>query len=110
VLRISAGHDGDDRPLHLDDADLTAAVLDDLDRQIGLDGQPSEVRITRWWRALPQYAPGHVERIDAVLARLAGGAPGIHLAGAAYKGLGIPACIAQGQAAARAALADATRS
>jgi oxygen-dependent protoporphyrinogen oxidase len=110
VLRISAGHDGDDRPLHLDDADLTAAVLDDLDRQIGLDGQPSEVRITRWWRALPQYAPGHVERVDAVLARLAGGAPGIHLAGAAYKGLGIPACIAQGQAAARAALADATRS
>ena len=105
VLRISAGRDGDERALDLDDAGLTAAVLADLERHVGLQGDPTAVRITRWWRALPQYAPGHVERIDAMVRTLDQEAPGVHLAGAAYRGLGLPACIAQGQAAARAALA-----
>ena len=53
----------------------------------------------------PQYAPGHVERVDALTATLARDVPGLWLAGAAYRGLGLPACIAQGRAAARAALA-----
>ena len=67
VLRVSAGRAGDEHALDLDDDDLTAAVLADLDRHVGLRGQPSEVRITRWWRSMPQYAPGHVERIDALM-------------------------------------------
>ena len=76
-------------------------MLDDLDRHVGLTGQPTEVRITRWWRSMPQYAPGHGERIDRLEAMVARAAPGLQLAGAAYRGLGVPACIAQGQAAAR---------
>lgn len=46
----------------------------------------------RWERALPQYLPGHgdmVERIDADIADIAG----LELAGSAYYGVGIPACI-----------------
>ena len=105
VLRISAGRDGDERALDLGDDELLEAVLSDLDRHIGLRGQPTATRITRWWKAMPQYAPGHVERIDALTATLADDAPGLGLAGAAYRGLGLPACIAQGRAAARAALA-----
>jgi oxygen-dependent protoporphyrinogen oxidase len=105
VLRVSAGRDGDERPLALDDHELTAAVLADLERHVGLRGEPTEVRITRWPRSMPQYAPGHVERVDDVVSQLARTGPGIHLAGAAYKGLGVPACVAQGQAAARAVLA-----
>ena len=105
VLRISAGRDGDERALDLGDDDLPDAVLADLDRHIGLRGQPTAIRITRWWRAMPQYAPGHVERVDALTATLARDVPGLWLAGAAYRGLGLPACIAQGRAAARAVLA-----
>ena len=86
-----------------------SAVLDDLDRHVGLEGQPTEVRITRWWSSMPQYAPGHVDRIDRLDGMVAAAAPGLHLAGAAYRGLGVPACIAQGQAAARAALATIGR-
>ena len=71
VLRISAGRDGDEHALDLDDDDLTAAVLSDLDRHVGLRGQPTAIRITRWWQAMPQYAPGHVERVDALMAALA---------------------------------------
>jgi oxygen-dependent protoporphyrinogen oxidase len=105
VLRISAGRVGDERALDLSDDDLLAAVLSDLDHHIGLRGQPTATRITRWWQAMPQYAPGHVARVDALTATLARDAPGLWLAGAAYRGLGLPACIAQGRAAARAALA-----
>ncbi len=109
LLRVSAGRAGDERALELDDDALTAAVLDDLDRHVGLTGQPTDVRITRWWRSMPQYAPGHGERIDRLEAMVAREAPGLQLAGAGYRGLGVPACIAQGQAAARAALATIGR-
>jgi oxygen-dependent protoporphyrinogen oxidase len=105
VLRASVGREGDERALDLDDAGLIRAVLDDLDLHVGLSGEPVASRVSRWPAAMPQYAPGHLERIDDAVTRLARTGPGLHLAGAAYKGLGIPACIAQGQAAARAALA-----
>jgi oxygen-dependent protoporphyrinogen oxidase len=45
--------------------------------------------------------------VAAVEANLAATAPGLVLAGAAYRGLGLPACIRQGRAAAAAALAAA---
>jgi oxygen-dependent protoporphyrinogen oxidase len=105
VLRISAGRDGDERALDLGDDDLLEAVLSDLDRHVGLRGQPTANRITRWLNSMPQYAPGHVGRVDALTATLARDVPGLWLAGAAFRGLGLPACIAQGRAAARAALA-----
>jgi protoporphyrinogen/coproporphyrinogen III oxidase len=100
ILRASAGRVGDDRQRDLDDDALTEAVLRDLDRVVGLHGQPTEIRIGRWERSLPQYAPGHLDRIDQVEAALAG-AP-IVLAGMALRGVGIPACVhGAEQAAAR---------
>ena len=53
ILRISAGRDGDERALDLRDDDLLEAVLSDLDRHIGLRGQPTATRITRWWSSMP---------------------------------------------------------
>ncbi len=100
ILRASAGRSNDHRHLDLDEADLTEAMLRDLDRVLGLRGAPTEVRVGRWERSLPQYAPGHLDRVAAMEAAL-DGLP-IVLAGAAYRGLGVPACINQGeQAAAR---------
>jgi oxygen-dependent protoporphyrinogen oxidase len=109
LLRVSAGRAGDEQALELDDDGLTSAVLADLDRHLGLAGPPTEVRVTRWRSSMPQYAPGHVERIDRLEGVAADALPGLHLAGAAYRGLGVPACVAQGQAAARAALATIGR-
>ena len=57
--------------------------------------------VTRWPRAFPQYRVHHLDAhagIEAAVARLGG----IAVAGAAYRGVGIPACIASGRAAARA--------
>ncbi|MGJ5725695.1 protoporphyrinogen oxidase [Brevibacterium sp. H602] len=56
--------------------------------------------VQRWNSALPQYQPGHAERIAAIDAEIAD-LPGLELAGSAYGGVGIPACIARADAAAQ---------
>lgn len=98
LLRVSAGRFGDDRHLDLDDQALTERVLTDLDRIVGLNAAPTEVRIGRWPRSFPQYAPGHLDRVAALEASLTG-LP-IVLAGAALRGVGVPACIRSGEEAA----------
>src|SRR5690606_17301883 len=59
LLRASAGRAGDDRAIDLDDDALLGGLLADLDDLLGLDGDPLEVRISRWRDGFPQYAPGH---------------------------------------------------
>ena len=101
ILRVSAGRHGDTRHLDLDDADLVEALLGDLDRVIGLAGGPSEVRVTRWVDSLPQYGPGHLDRMAELAGSLAHLPAGrVALAGAAYGGVGVPACIHSGEQAA----------
>lgn len=103
ILRMSAGRYGDDRHLDLDDADLVDAMLRDLDRVLGVAAPPSEVRVGRWPRSFPQYAPGHlgrVDEIDAELTALTASGRGIATAGAARRGVGVPACIRSGEDAA----------
>jgi oxygen-dependent protoporphyrinogen oxidase len=103
-LRASVGRDGDTRALDVDDDTLRAAVQSDLALTMALRGPVQEVRLTRWYGSFPQYRPGHLERVDAIDADLAARAPGLAVAGAALRGLGIPACIRQGTAAAGRAL------
>jgi oxygen-dependent protoporphyrinogen oxidase len=98
ILRVSAGRVGDERHRDLDDAALLEAVLADLDRVVGVSGAPSHVRIGRWSQSLPQYAPGHLERMGQVEAALAG--TGVVVAGMWLRGVGIPACIRSAEAAA----------
>ena len=98
-LRASVGRDGADAALGLPDAALVDAVLADLADTMALRGPPTEVRVTRWPASFPQYRPGHLERVDAIDADLAAAAPGVVVAGAALRGLGIPACIRQAAAA-----------
>jgi protoporphyrinogen/coproporphyrinogen III oxidase len=107
LLRASTGRFGDDRPAHMSDDELVGRVLDELGPMLGLEARPTEVVVTRWREAFPQYAVGHLERVSAIeeaSARL----PGLALAGAAYRGVGIPACIASGRRAAEVVL-DPTR-
>lgn len=75
---------------------ITEAELRDL---YGLRGSPRVTRIARWERAMPQYHLGHVERVARIEA-LAAKLPGFALAGAAYRGVGIPQCCAEGERAA----------
>jgi oxygen-dependent protoporphyrinogen oxidase len=104
LLRVSAGRDGDRRAFDLDDHQLLDVLLADLRTTLGLDAAPDAVRINRWPRSFPQPRPGHLQRVDAVDAALAGRAPGLAVAGAWARGVGIPACIRAGRRAAATVL------
>lgn len=105
VLRASLGRYGNEAAAHGSDAELTDRAVADLTEPLGLRGDPTAVRITRWERAFPQHTPGHLDRVAAVEAALRRDAPGVWAVGAAHRGVGIPACIRQGRAAARDAAA-----
>ena len=102
ILRVSLGRHGDDAIASADDEHIIATVLADLEQTMGITAQPQEVRISRWPRSFPQYAPGHSEQVAKAESLLA--PDGIFLAGAGYHGIGVPACIASGRNAARASL------
>ena len=104
VLRISAGRHGDERALELDDEELIDALLGELATVIGGTGDLLEWRVTRWPRSFPQYEPGHLAKVSHIARDLARDRPGLAVAGAAYRGLGIPSCINQGQEAAQSVL------
>jgi oxygen-dependent protoporphyrinogen oxidase len=59
------------------------------------------VRVSRWPDSLPQYRPGHLEAAAAWQERTWAALPGVWPTGASFGGLGIPACVRQGEAAAR---------
>jgi protoporphyrinogen/coproporphyrinogen III oxidase len=100
ILRISLGRDG--LPVdHLDDDTLTAAAVAEVSTHIGVDLAPTHHRVSRWPGAFPQYRPGHLDRVGRIEADLARNAPGVLIAGASHRGIGIPACVNQGQSAAR---------
>jgi oxygen-dependent protoporphyrinogen oxidase len=85
--------------LELDDGALVATVRHELETLVGLGATPTLVRVHRHPRAMPQYAIGHLERVAAIEQRAAA-LPGLRLAGAAYRGVGIPDCVRSGEAAA----------
>lgn len=99
VFRVSVGRWGDSRHQGLSDAELVSAVHGELVQALGLADEPERWRVSRWPRSFPQYEVGHLDRVAGIESSVAGlGA--VFLAGAAYRGLGIPACIASGQRAA----------
>ncbi|HEX6238716.1 MAG TPA: protoporphyrinogen oxidase [Acidimicrobiales bacterium] len=95
VLRVSAGHHGDDRAVLADDDQLLAAILVDLRELMAIDpgATPVEVRVSRWARAFPQPRPGHAATVRAIDAALRRGGDGLAATGAWRLGVGIPACI-----------------
>ncbi|MGW6916705.1 protoporphyrinogen oxidase [Kitasatospora sp. NPDC054939] len=99
VLRTSLGRLHEEQPLDLPDEELVALSLADLHEAIGLTARPYDTAVTRWRAGLPQYPVGHLDRVARIRAA-AGRIGGLALCGAAYDGVGIPACIGSGRAAA----------
>jgi oxygen-dependent protoporphyrinogen oxidase len=104
VLRISLGRDGLDVMDQPDDV-LLEAALGEVGEHLGITLRPVATRLTKWPMAFPQYRPGHAERVAGIEQALAADAPGVLVAGASYRGIGIPACVQQGERAAET-LAD----
>jgi protoporphyrinogen/coproporphyrinogen III oxidase len=105
VLRAFLG--GAKNEVLLDESDevLVATVRRELSEILGarIVGPhiPAEAtQVSRWRRAMAQYAVGHQERMKHVKERVAA-LPGLRLAGNAYDGIGIPDCIRTGRNAAK---------
>lgn len=97
VLRFSVGRAGDERGLEQADGDLVDAVLAEVAPLLALTSPPRASAVTRWERSLPQYRVGHRAAVTGARAALP---TGLAVCGAAWDGVGIPACIASGWAAA----------
>jgi protoporphyrinogen/coproporphyrinogen III oxidase len=109
ILRASAGRHHDRRALELDDETLIDALVDDLGLTMALDATPLSARVSRWVDALPQFRPGHLDRVARWRSAMREECPGVVAAGAGIEGLGLPACIRQGWAAAATVAASGER-
>lgn len=74
------------------DAELLAAVRQDLARILQLDLAPVAHSIGRWPQSMPQYVVGHGDWVRRVSDRVAQW-PGLSLIGNAYDGVGMPDCV-----------------
>jgi oxygen-dependent protoporphyrinogen oxidase len=111
--RVPAGHivarcflGGAADPGALDEPDdaILRAVCDELREIAGVTARPLFSRIFRWPRSMAQYTVGHAARLAEMEARTAA-IPGLHLAGNAYTGIGVPDCVRMGRQAAERILA-----
>ncbi|WP_326554590.1 protoporphyrinogen oxidase [Micromonospora sp. NBC_01813] len=101
VVRASVGRYGDEQLLQRDDDELVATVHAELTRLTGVR-LPAAVQthVQRWGGSLPQYPPGHLDRVAAARGSLRSARLRLALAGAAYDGIGIPVCVRSGENAA----------
>lgn len=104
LVRVFVGGALDPETARLPDADLATLAREEVAALIGARGEPLLVQIDRWRGAMPQYHVGHLDRVTRI-ERAAAQIGGFALAGAAYRGVGIPQVIASGQAAAAAVMA-----
>jgi len=78
---------------------LVAIARDELRRILGLTAEPVFHTVARWPESMAQYNVGHAARVQQIEARAAV-LPGLHLAGNAFRGIGIPDCVSTGRQAA----------
>jgi len=109
VLRAFLGGMKNEELLAETDAALVNTVRRELSQILGSkvlppEAEPEHTQVSRWRRAMAQYAVGHQERKQRIADRAAT-LPGLCLAGNAYDGIGIPDCIRLGRQAARDLLA-----
>lgn len=98
LIRASLGRAGEEDRLQADDVVLLERARHELGTLIGRElPEPEKGWIQRWGGAMPQYPPGHRRRIAGARSVLP---EGVALAGAAFDGIGIPACITSGRQAA----------
>lgn len=103
LLRVFLGGSRNPAVVERDDPAILALVRDELATLFGITVEPVFTRIYRWPRANPQYDLGHLERVAAIERRCP---PSLYLAGCAYRGVGIPDCVAQGRTAAERLVAE----
>lgn len=102
LLRVFVGGARHPELVERDDATLVAIARRELRHVLGVTTEPALVRVGRWVRTMPQYVLGHLAHVDRIEAAVAAH-DWLALAGNAYRGVGVPDCIASGERAAERA-------
>ena len=85
--------------MRLGDDELVAAVREEFAALLGVRAAPGIVEVQRWPDSMPQYSVGHLARV-ADIERATDSIANFKLAGAAYRGVGVPDCVLSGERAA----------
>lgn len=101
VLRCFLGGDA----IGLTDEAIIDAARSELNSIMGLEAEPVFHNVARWPNSMAQYTVGHAQRVERI-EQLTREIPGLHLAGNAYRGIGIPDCVRMGQEAAAKIIAE----
>ena len=108
LIRCMVGRRGDLRWLDMDDETLVGRVHDELVEAMGLTAGPDHQSIQRWPQAMPQYQVGHQDRLNALDGAIRH-LPGLHLTGAAYRGVGLASCVADAKRTAQDVAQDVSQ-
>ncbi|MFQ5961821.1 MAG: protoporphyrinogen/coproporphyrinogen oxidase, partial [Candidatus Methylomirabilales bacterium] len=81
-----------------DDAALIAVAREEMRDLLGITAVPLFALVHRHPQSMPKYPVGHLDHI-AHISTMVSKHAGLALAGTAYGGVGIPACVRAGQAA-----------
>lgn len=99
LLRAFVGGALQPQTFELDEERITQAVRRDLRELLGIERAPIFAHVEKWPRSMAQYHLGHLRRVARIRERTKA-LDGLHLAGNAYEGAGLPDCIRTGEAAA----------
>lgn len=102
LLRCFMGRAGGKDWTQESDESLIRQAREGLAKTMGLKAEPILARVYRWPRAQVQYRVGHLDRMNE-LDKLMAQVPGLYLAGAAYRGVGLGDCTREGMQAAEKA-------
>lgn len=108
LARVFIGGQLQTAMMQLDDDAMIAAARDEFRELLGVTAAPAFAIVRRWPDSMPQYEVGHLDRV-AEIERAATAIPRFALAGAAFRGVGIPDCVRSGEQAAAAILDLLTR-
>jgi oxygen-dependent protoporphyrinogen oxidase len=104
LVRAFVGGEMSREMMSLSDHEMVAAVRDEFRTLLGISAAPGFAEVRRWPDSMPQYEVGHLTRV-AEIERAAAQIPAFAIAGAAYRGVGIPDCTRSGENAADAIFA-----
>lgn len=81
----------------LTEEELIKEAKKDIEKSLGITSNPKSYEVTKWDNAMPVYSLDHKQAVEALTQNLADLYPNVYLAGCSYFGVGIAACMANGE-------------
>ena len=100
LIRCYLGGVGREDIVFRDDQEIIRVVKKELGDILGITVNPVLSRIYRWENAIPQYLVGHLDRLVEIEEGFLQH-PGLCVTGSAYRGVGVPDCIHEGDLTAK---------